>query len=562
MTLDAQVLAAALGSWTLTYLLHATVLLTAAALAALALRRRPDLEEAVWKLALVGGLLTASLQPAVGAWRASSPTVDLAAAPALRVAGLPAAPVPVTPRSEPAPRARSATAVWPAWLLGGWSAVAVLLLARLVGASLVLRRRLASRRVISGPLARLVDRLLRAAGRRRSVRLTRSDGIPVPIALGGEICLPERALRELPRREQETVVAHEMAHVLRRDPAWLLAGRILAALLFFHPLVLLAGRRLRRVAELRCDDWAAAATGRPLDLARCLTRVAAWGGEAMPAAAMAGDRRWLTGRVSRLLARDRQEPPAAAPRWLRPAAAAVLLALVIWVPGVSVADQTPSEPPASGEESPVLAAAPPIPAPVEAPPAVAPPAPAPRVAPGPHVAPAPFAPPARPAFAIPAPGPLPPDELAGEARERRDRIEAELTRVRDAQREEMQRLARELAGERQRMAEEMAEEHQRLADERQALMQEARRTADEARAVASRMRAERDAHREQIRQVAEEANLLRGEAQRELERLAPELERLRQELRLRTEEREQLYRELEALRRELDEHRREAAADG
>ncbi|MFQ5350544.1 MAG: M56 family metallopeptidase, partial [Thermoanaerobaculia bacterium] len=292
MSLDANTLGAAVGSWILSYLLHATVLLSGAALAAILVRARPELEEAIWKLALVGGLVTAALQPAVAGWTTVPPVVE---EPAV-VVGVPlslergaTALGAAAPESSWIARTLAPTAGWRWWLAAGWAAAAALLLARLLTASLTLRRRLAGRRAISGPLARLVDRLLEAAGHSRLVRLSRTDAIPVPIALGGEICLPERVLSELPPSEQETVVAHEMAHVLRRDPAWLLAGRILTAVFFFHPLVLLAGRRLRRVAELRCDDWAATATGRPLALARCLTRVAGWGGGAVPATAMAGD---------------------------------------------------------------------------------------------------------------------------------------------------------------------------------------------------------------------------------------------------------------------------------
>ena len=52
-----------LTSWLLTYLLHSTVLLGAAALVRLALgERRLALQEAVLRAALVGGLVTASLQ--------------------------------------------------------------------------------------------------------------------------------------------------------------------------------------------------------------------------------------------------------------------------------------------------------------------------------------------------------------------------------------------------------------------------------------------------------------------------------------------------------------------
>ena len=541
MNLDWNAFGAAMGSWILTYLLHTTVLLSGAALAAILLRSRPELEEAIWKLALVGGLLTASLQPAVADWMA---TGSVAGTSMATLGALPQLAADSPERAFVAAEGLrtgqvglAASAAGRRWLFVGWAAVTLLLLVRLATASFSLRRRLAGRRTVTGPLARLVDRLLENASRRRKVRLTRSEGIPVPIALGGEICLPERALRELPPDEQETVVAHEMAHVLRRDPAWLLAGRILGACFFFHPLVLLAGRRLRRVAELRCDDWAADVTGRPLDLASCLTRVAGWGGEVLPAAAMAGEPSRLAGRVTRLLDRKRSSQSLVAPRWLRSAAAIALAAVVLWLPGISLAGDTAGQSETAAEAPPASEA----PRAVVAQPRVAPPAPVvppqPRVTPPqPVVAPVPSPrenplpvvathPPVRPAFAIPAPEPLDPAELAAlEAA-----VVAEVREVRRVRRELIQR-------ERLRARERGAEsaELRQLAGQRDAIV------------------FERQEQRELARQLAEQAAHGRAQARLEMERLAPELERLRNELQLSSEERERLRRELEVLRREVE----------
>jgi hypothetical protein len=78
-------------AWMLTYLLHSTLLLGLAWLVSKPLSRwSVGAEEVVWKLALVGALLTASLQlaagwqPLAGQWRlaaAGSPTVNAGAAP-------------------------------------------------------------------------------------------------------------------------------------------------------------------------------------------------------------------------------------------------------------------------------------------------------------------------------------------------------------------------------------------------------------------------------------------------------------------------------------------------
>ena len=159
-----------------------------------------------------------------------------------------------------------------------------------------------------------------------------------------EICLPERALSELDRDELESVLAHELAHVLRRDPAWLTLFQVLGSLLFFQPLQQLAGRQWREVAEHLCDDQAVRWTERPLGFARSLTRVASWLVEPAPRAAfgMAAEPSQLRRRVERMLVQD----PAPAPARGRRASVLVALVGVMAIPGFrsASAQVTPSEP--------------------------------------------------------------------------------------------------------------------------------------------------------------------------------------------------------------------------
>jgi hypothetical protein len=123
--------------------------------------------------------------------------------------------------------------------------------------------------------------LLVAAGVGRRVELTASSTLASPVALpGGEICLPRRALLELESGQQDSMLAHEVAHIVRRDPQWLIAARAIEAVLFFQPLNRLARRRMQEVAEYLCDDWAVARTSRPVMLAKCLAAVAEWVGRA------------------------------------------------------------------------------------------------------------------------------------------------------------------------------------------------------------------------------------------------------------------------------------------
>src|SRR5436305_13919883 len=156
-------------AWLLTYLLHSTLLLGLAWLASKPLARwSVAAEEAVWKLALVGALLTASLQlaagwePAAGRWRlaeaspAVSATMEETAGAATTEKTVPVSPIrlarpalPVTlPALQPEPSLRPTL---PVALLALWGLGAAVLLGAYVNAYSRIRHRLRTRpRVVGG----------------------------------------------------------------------------------------------------------------------------------------------------------------------------------------------------------------------------------------------------------------------------------------------------------------------------------------------------------------------------------------------------------------------------
>jgi len=358
-------------AWLGTYLIHSTLLLGAAWAASRWLRgRRSDgalaLEESLWKGALVGGLLTATLQVGLGLTLATAPPPSLAgAAPGPAALTAPATPTEVLASEqaslEPVGRAAAPTPypllATPAALLPGWQrlALAVWLLGALVGAawlavSWIRLRRILRRRaeIADGPSRHLLDRLVTESRSTKPVRLTGSSRLPVPVALGvleREICLPRRALESLGPRRQAGLLAHELAHLERRDPAWLLAARTVESLLFVQPLNRLARGRLQQLAELRCDAWAVERTGDRTALARCLTEVADWltGRAAWPAPAwsqlpsMASGTEGLGLRVRRILEGSPEGVRSArsARRWSLGLPAVLLVAVAGFAPGVT-----------------------------------------------------------------------------------------------------------------------------------------------------------------------------------------------------------------------------------
>lgn len=89
----------------------------------------------------------------------------------------------------------------------------------------------------------------------------------IPVSFGGShqspavrgvlyprIVLPAGLDRLLKRREFDAVLLHELAHARRRDNLTRLLYEVSLCLLWFHPLMWLAGRRMELYRELSCDE--------------------------------------------------------------------------------------------------------------------------------------------------------------------------------------------------------------------------------------------------------------------------------------------------------------------
>ena len=92
---DLNTLGAALVSWLLTYAIHSTILLSAAAVIAWRFSDQHAWLDLVWKAALIGPLVSASLQPGIVATPLGGPW-SITDAPFMAVqTGMPASPAPV-----------------------------------------------------------------------------------------------------------------------------------------------------------------------------------------------------------------------------------------------------------------------------------------------------------------------------------------------------------------------------------------------------------------------------------------------------------------------------------
>lgn len=369
-------------SFLATLALHATVLLGAVWLLERAgALKRPAWAELAWRTALFGALLSASLEFVPLPGEAATPSRIAMPSSAVRAATESGtAPLAMTASADATPRSVAVAApapasAWAAATPESWASLApqgnraslspqdsalpvpdiaaLLLLALwlsglLMGAArlclqLIAVHRLARRARrrgarpgpgLAGVAASLAQELAIAPP---TLRLLPQANSPMVLP-GANVLLPAWS-EALPTLQQRAMLAHELSHLQRHDPAWRIAQRLAALPLFFHPLARHAHRRLDALAEDACDARAAELTGsgRPLAecLATCLTHAGAHAGQPALAVAMAGDSGAVVRRVRNLLENHPVKFSPLSPG-LRRTALLIAIAAIVALPGLAI----------------------------------------------------------------------------------------------------------------------------------------------------------------------------------------------------------------------------------
>jgi HEAT repeat protein/beta-lactamase regulating signal transducer with metallopeptidase domain len=110
-----------------------------------------------------------------------------------------------------------------------------------------------------------------------NVRLGRSQTARVPYTLGIRrplIVLPDSFCGDVDQETLLSVIAHEMAHVRRKDFLTKLACELISLPLSFHPVTFLIKRQIERERELACDELVTQQMLQPETYARSLLRAA------------------------------------------------------------------------------------------------------------------------------------------------------------------------------------------------------------------------------------------------------------------------------------------------
>ena len=307
-------------AWLATYAVHSSVLLGGTLLLEEKLRRKSEaMVETLWRVALFGPLLTATLQLAGMAphtWRLQleHSGAGPGAAP-IRIGGMW-----LEGKRAGIPGTTSLLFV----ALGIYLGVMFVRLGSLFAARRSLRLLLSDRSLLS-------ERKLTARAEHFSVgmrvTISASSGIATPIVVGRrELCLPWQVLNGLTPDELDAVLAHEIAHLRRSDGVWLWAMLLVERILWIQPLNRLAVSRLHTLAECFCDDWALRRSVTPVALASALARVAEWmrvAPASSVAVGMASSESLAVTRVRRIL--DTERTPAHEPRKLVAVAVVIVL---------------------------------------------------------------------------------------------------------------------------------------------------------------------------------------------------------------------------------------------
>ena len=238
-------------------------------------------------------------------WEADSVSA-LPAIPVRVLAESSATPVqaPAEPNLTPAPTPRGA--LWPWAALAVYFAGVLILLARLAVGWRSARLLARTAEPVAAPLA--------------GVRVCQSGAVAAPLAIGvlkPRVLLPH-SWTTWSRAKLCAVLAHEAAHVRRRDALVALAARLNRCVFWFHPFAWWLERQLAVTAEQACDEAAVRAMGQSREYADVLLEMAeavhrhggrlAWQGIGMDGAGALERRidRILRGDLSRRMSRPRK----------------------------------------------------------------------------------------------------------------------------------------------------------------------------------------------------------------------------------------------------------------
>jgi beta-lactamase regulating signal transducer with metallopeptidase domain len=158
-----------------------------------------------------------------------------------------------------------------------WAMGIMVLLIRFAG-GYAYTQRLKNYKTVELPLdwQQTLHSLASAARITQPVRLVESALVKIPLVIGyikPVILLPVGTIIGLPAEQVEAILAHELAHIYRKDYLVNIFQCIIEIMFFYHPGVWWISARIREEREHCCDDLALSICGNTLTFAKALANL-------------------------------------------------------------------------------------------------------------------------------------------------------------------------------------------------------------------------------------------------------------------------------------------------
>ena len=163
-------------------------------------------------------------------------------------------------------------------LLATWCLGTLCFVFQTIRGGLLIRRHLRlSTLITEGCMLAASKSAARKAGLAKLPPIFKSQLVPVPVSTGvcySAVILPEDFLESAKQDELESVLIHELGHIVRRDHWVGLVQRLTVAIFWWNPLVYRISRLCSSLAEEICDDYATESLQSGEDFARTLLAMA------------------------------------------------------------------------------------------------------------------------------------------------------------------------------------------------------------------------------------------------------------------------------------------------
>jgi len=144
---------------------------------------------------------------------------------------------------------------------------------------------------------------------RKKVNINGSSLVEVPSAIGffkPLILIPLCAISQMPADQLEAIIAHELAHIRRHDYLVNLFQSVMEALFFYHPVIRLIQKHIRKERENCCDDMALSYSQGQITYIKALTSIQELPAlPVFPLLAINSDRNYLMTRIIRILKKEK-----------------------------------------------------------------------------------------------------------------------------------------------------------------------------------------------------------------------------------------------------------------